>query len=414
MDDKIKDLFSSKLGSFEPEVPASVWGGIDQLLSQMPAIPTPDASISQASNATTTAAKAGGALKTTLIAVGVAASVAAGAFLVYNSTDVDMPQVAEEPKAKELIEEPREEVVVDEITKVLAQADFVKPLARRNRSVDESQEIAAVPADTSVPESKEEEAVTEEAEVLETKEATETEAIPEVIQNFFKKDISFGVKTNVGTLSSDVNDKGGEILFSHADRSAEFMKLLKDENKEYELSHNQPISVGLTISKNLSPRFSLETGLMFTYLSSKVKSNSIVNIKEEQVFGYLGIPIYLNYNFVELHKAKFYISLGAMMQKDIYGKYTSRLLGMQNVLDIGMSPEILYAEPSYLRKNISQSNWQFSSHLSVGVAYPIYRRLYIRTSIGGAYYFDAGNEYRTIYSDRNFQLDLNLGLQFDF
>ncbi len=24
--DKIKDLFSSKLGNFEPEVPASVWG----------------------------------------------------------------------------------------------------------------------------------------------------------------------------------------------------------------------------------------------------------------------------------------------------------------------------------------------------------------------------------------------------
>lgn len=409
-DDKIKDLFSSKLGSFEPEVPASVWSGIDQLLSQVPVASTPDATstqaTSQSNNATTTAAKAGGgALKTTLVAVGVAASVAAGVFLVYSPTEVDVPQVVEKIESKVIIEEPKEEVLIDETTKVLAQADFVRPRTTKKAEDVESQELV-VDATVTLPEEEEEEAAEENLEVLDVKEEQAEESIPLVVKEFFKKDISFGLRTNAGALASDVDNRGGEILFSHDDRSADFTDMLKGENEEYELSHKQPISVGLTVSKNLSPRFSIETGLMFTYLSSNVKSNSSVNIKEEQVFGYLGIPIYLNYNFLELHKAKFYISLGAMMQKDIYGKYTSRL--------VGVPPEMLYMEPSYLRKNISQSNWQFSSHLNIGVAYPIYRRLYIRTSIGGAYYFDAGNEYRTIYSDRKFQLDLNLGLRFDF
>ena len=39
--DKIKDLFSSKLKDFEVDVPASVWGGLDVLLSQQRA-PTAD------------------------------------------------------------------------------------------------------------------------------------------------------------------------------------------------------------------------------------------------------------------------------------------------------------------------------------------------------------------------------------
>lgn len=419
-DDKIKDLFSSKLNSFEPEVPASVWGGIDQLLSQMPVTPTPDAASqsgaqagSQAGNAATAVAKTGAVLKTTLITIGIAASVAAGVFLVYDPAEVEVPQIVEEMKPNELIEEPREEMLVDEKTKVLAQADFVKPRQRRVSdvsAVQEQEEVAAV----TTPEVEEEEKVVEKSEVKETKEEQAEEIIPLPVQKFFKKDISFGVKTNAGALDRDVDNKGGDVLFSHSDRSVEFTDMLEDENKEYELSHRQPISVGLTLSKSLSPRFSIETGLMFTYLSSRVKSNSSVNIKEEQVFGYLGIPIYLNYNFLDVHRAKFYISLGAMMQKDIYGKYTSRLVGVQTIYDKDMQSEILYAEPSYLKKNISQSNWQFSTHLNVGVAYPIYRRIYIRTSIGGAYYFDAGNEYRTIYSDRKFQLDLNLGLRFDF
>lgn len=414
-DDKIKDLFSSKLNSFEPEVPASIWGGIDQLLSQVPPAQAPDVSSSQAGNTATTAAKAGGAaLKTTLIATGVAASIAAGVFLVYESGDVDIPQIVEEVQPKEIIATPLEEEIVEPTTKVLAQADFVKPRATKSlaspmMAVEESVETEQVEEKTEVKEAKVEE--TKEVSVME-----ETEELPPLpIPKFFKKDISIGVRTNAGVMSSDVNQNGGDLLFSRNDRNSEFTDALRRENKEYELNHKQPISVGLTVSKSLSPRLSLETGLMFTYLSSRIVSNSVTNIKEDQTFGYLGIPIYLNYNFYEFQKAKFYISLGAMMQKDVYGRYTSKLIdGKDRMFSPDFSADVLYAEPTYMKKNISQSNWQFSSHLTVGASYPIYRRLYIYTSIGGAYYFDAGNEYRTIYSDREFQLDLNLGLRFDF
>ncbi len=419
--DKIKDLFSSKLDSFEPEVPASVWGGIDQLLSQIPVAPSPDAASSQAGGASSqtgnvagAAAKSGAALKTTLIAVGVAASVAAGVFLVYTPDEIqEQPYVVEEIQTEKVIEEQHEERVLEETTKVLAQADFVKPRTMKESVpgviAEEAAEKPILAAEETQPKK-----VEEKEEAKPEEEQAEEALSPLPIPKFFKKDISFGVKGSAGAMSRDIDNRGGGVLFSTDDRSGEFTDMLEDENRDYELAHKQPISFGMTISKSLSPHFSLETGLMFTYLSSKITSNSSVNIKEEQKFGYLGIPIYLNYNFIELHRTKFYISLGVMMQKDIYGRYTSTLIGVKDIGGIDFPSEVLYGEPGYLKKNISQSNWQFSSHLTIGVAYPIYQRLYINTSIGGAYYFDAGNEYRTIYSDRKFQLDLNLGLRFDF
>lgn len=419
--DKIKDLFSSKLDGFEPEVPASVWGGIDQLLSQMPIATSPDAAStqsgggsSQAGNVASTVAKSGAALKTTLIAVGVAASVATGVFLVYTPDEIqEQPSVVEETRSEKVIEEQHEEIVVDETTKVLAQADFVKPRTMKQSvpGIVEEEYVERTVVDVVETKVKE---VEEKEEAMPDEEQAEEALIPLAIPKFFKKDISFGIKGSAGAMSRDIDDKGGGVLFSNNDRSGEFTDMLKSENRDYELAHKQPISFGITVSKSLSPQFSLETGLMFTYLSSKITSNSSVNIKEEQTFGYLGIPIYLNYNFMELYRTKFYISLGVMMQKDIYGRYTSTLMGVKNIEGIDYPSEVLFGEPGYLKKNISQSHWQFSSHLTIGAAYPIYQRLYINTSIGGAYYFDAGNEYRTIYSDRKFQLDLNLGLRFDF
>lgn len=419
-DDKIKDLFSSKLNGFEPEVPASVWGGIDQLLSQLPPAQAPEPTSSQATNATTVAKTGGAALKTTLIAVGVAASVATGVFLAYDSKVGDVPHIVEEVTPKEIVEEIAPMDVVEENTKVLAQADFVRStsVAKHNRASAPAnsvygEETAEVKI-ASVKAIEEKAEVEEQTESLISEHQEEAEILAPSIPKFLKEDISIGVRASLGVSSSRVKESGGDMLFSRNDRSSEFMDMLKAENKEYELSHNLPISVGLTVSKQLSSSFSLETGLVFTYLSSNIKSTSDLEIKEKQTFGYLGIPIYLNYNFLELHKAKFYISLGAMMQKDVYGRYTSRLAGGQYMLGLGIPADVLYGESADLKRSISQSHWQFSSHFAIGASYPIYRKVFVYTSVGGAYYFDAGNEYRTIYSDKKFQMDVNLGLRVDF
>lgn len=229
------------------------------------------------------------------------------------------------------------------------------------------------------------------------------------------KGFSLGIKADANLFADNISQRGGAMMFSRSERSAVFNELLKEENGEFELEHKQPISFGITISKQIAPRLSLETGLIYTHLSSKIKSNSVFNISETQTFEYLGVPLSLNYSLYEFGKGKIYISAGGMIQKDIKGKYISNMnVSISDLENINIANDIFYTEPYYIKQKIDQSKPQFSVHATLGVSYPLYRRLYIYGAVGGAYYFDAGNQYRTIYSDKKTQLNLNLGVKFDF
>ncbi|MDU1892106.1 MAG: hypothetical protein E6767_15590 [Dysgonomonas sp.] len=415
--DKIKDLFASKLGSFEPEVPASVWGGLDQLLSNMP-IPTadpsssavPDPSSSASSSATNAASAAGKAsiIKTAAISVGLVAAVVTGVLVLPDKEKVQTPEP--EPVVTEVIDS-IEDNMVDTLDNT-----FVMPLPTLKQFAQ-----AELPKEEDIPEIEPiNEADLPEKEEKEIEEFEFKEQLAESIT--FWPDIakklkgaSVGFVTNAGLLADQGHHQGGGVLFSRRERSTAFNNLLDSENSEYILDHKQPISFGVTFSKEISSNLSLETGLVYTHLSSKITSTSKFQIEEKQSFDYLGIPLNLNYTFYKLGKAKFYLTVGGMIQKDIKGQYTSHLgFTQKDITDLGFGGGLFYEEPYYIKNSIKQSNPQFSVHSNLGVAYPLYKKLYIYSTIGGAYYFDAGNKYRTIYSDKKTQLDLNLGIKFDF
>lgn len=422
--DKIKDLFSSKLNNFEPEVPASVWNRIDLLLPQMPSVaevsdPSSSATSDPSAGASKGASSAGktSLIKTIAIVAGLAAAVAVG--VIFVPKDVVMP-VTEDTQKEIVAEETRDSIqqIEDSIPNAIAP---LTPLAQA--SVAAKVEKKSAPEEIVKPteelvhsKPKEEEPKEEKRKQVSHKIDTLLPA-SEYIPPVDKKPsggIALALAANAGLASENISKTGTDLLFSAPVRSAKFIDLLKEENSQFYLEHNQPISLGLTISKRIAPRFSIETGLVYTYLSSRLTSASSFNIKESQRFYYLGIPFYINYTLYKAGKTNIYLSAGAMVQKDVRGEYVSNvnipiLGGVSNdVL------EIFYSEPYYIKKSISQSNLQLSTHLNLGVSYPIYRKVSLYGAFGGAYYFDAGNEYRTIFSDRPFQLDLNLGVRFDF
>ena len=103
------------------------------------------------------------------------------------------------------------------------------------------------------------------------------------------------------------------------------------------------------------------------------------------------------------------------VQKDVYGKMISNMdFSIRDFEDKVAVADIFHSEPYYIRKTVKQSNPQVSVRSTLGVSYPLYKKMYIYGTIGGAYYFDAKNKYRTIYSDKKTQLDVNLGIKFDF
>lgn len=174
------------------------------------------------------------------------------------------------------------------------------------------------------------------------------------------------------------------------------------------MDHAQPVSAGITISKNIIDKLAIETGIVYTYLHSRTNNSSInYSNRETQSFHYLGIPLNLNYYFANIGNLGLYASIGGMIEKDIYGKYISR--GEITSGDLaGSSDEMI-------TRKIKQENPQLSVNAGFGLSYPLYKGISLYGKVGGAYYFDAKNhQYKTIYSDKQINLDLNAGIKFDF
>ena len=174
-----------------------------------------------------------------------------------------------------------------------------------------------------------------------------------------------------------------------------------------EMQHAQPVSVGVTVSKEVINNLYIETGLNYTYLHSTVKNTNIgVENNETQEIHYLGVPLNVNYNLLSIHRLKVYASMGVMVEKDLYGtrKYRSKAVNEY-------SEEV---NSEWEKKDIKQKNLQLSVNAGLGVSVPVYKNLNLYGKIGGAYYFDAKNEYKTIYSDRKVLMDLNVGLRVEF
>ncbi|MDR2954935.1 MAG: PorT family protein [Prevotella sp.] len=408
--DKIKDLFSSKLKDFEPDVPASVWGGLDQLLSQQPtptADPSSSGSSSSAGSSATTVAKAS-LLKTVLITIGVAAAIVTGVILIPKGEDTIEPEenkttITEEPQTEEA------DTVVEKSPVILPVKKYLSREIEPELPVEEK-----IPQESQEPiREKEPEKPDEEEEILSDAPAQLT--VAELPKRSKAKGFSLSASVSAGLLSENRNQNGGGFLFSRTQRSEVFIDALSKENKEFKMVHRQPVSFGLKVSKGLTSNLSLETGIVYTYLSSKITSSSIFDIHETQTFHYLGIPVSLNYTFYRLGKADLYLSLGGTVQKDISGKYESSMgFSKMDMEDKALAYQLYHNEPYFIRESIEQSKPQFSTHLKLGIAYPIYKKLYLYGTIGGAYYFDVHNKYPTIFSDKKVQLDLNMGIKFDF
>ncbi|MDR2954125.1 MAG: hypothetical protein LBV43_03490 [Prevotella sp.] len=420
--DKIKDLFSSKLNNFEPEVPASIWGGLDQILSNQaapindPASSTSSTTSSSTSSSTTSTATAAGkatVIKTVALVAGLAAAIATGVFVL--TPDKQVLQIEQPAPIIQPVETTIDSIV--EIDSLVQIAEPVFATLVQKSTVETPIEEPGKTKEQPLPE-------IEEIELSKTKEpknvtSTEAPLVVRQIYDVFSKPIteglSLGITSNIGLFSADVNERGGGLLMSQNIRSKAFMEALAEENQEFYLKHKQPISFGITVSKELSSRLSLETGFIYTHLSSELTSGSMLQIKETQTFDYIGVPLSLNYKFYKFDKAYLYLSVGGMIQKDIRGQLVSNMIhSLPEVEGPGIFEEVFPSEPSYIKKRIKQLKPQFSIISSVGISYPLYKKLYLYGTIGGAYYFDVGNRYRTIYSDKKTQLDLNLGIKFDF
>jgi len=173
------------------------------------------------------------------------------------------------------------------------------------------------------------------------------------------------------------------------------------DSKKTNIHHRIPFNVGLSAEYYLMPRLSLQFGVSYAYLVSDWKTNGVYHTKEERRLHFVGIPVSLSYTIAEWNKVRFYASAGAKAEVNVAGRQKMRLFSDDNVIALE-------------EEKVRMKEWQWSVNAGLGASYPLVRFMSLFAEVGGAYYFDNGSAIETIYAEKPFNLNLQVGLRFGF
>lgn len=181
------------------------------------------------------------------------------------------------------------------------------------------------------------------------------------------------------------------------------MLLTHEEESSTEVRHRQPVRAGVSFRYNFTRRWGIETGLVYSFLSSEMESGNRDQYSSttEQTLHYIGIPLKASYSFLDRKHFTLYASAGGMVEKCIYGKVRSgsSIGGMDTVI-------------SEDRVSIRPLQWSVSAE--AGVQWNITPLLGIYAEPGVSWHFDNGSMVSTIYKEKPFNFNLEFGLRFSF
>ena len=172
--------------------------------------------------------------------------------------------------------------------------------------------------------------------------------------------------------------------------------------REIDMHHNLPLRFGLSVRYDFNSRFGIESGLVYSRLSSDLSGGARQNIKGQQVLHYMGVPLNIKYRIASWRSFSLYASAGVMMEKCVDGSLTKEELSNTSS-DIKTSSI-----------GISEDALQWSSNIAADLQFDITRHIGVYIEPGISYYFDNRSEVRNIYKDRPFNFNLNLGLRYTF
>jgi hypothetical protein len=238
--------------------------------------------------------------------------------------------------------------------------------------------------------------------------AAESESIPPESPTASPRKWGFGM--GLGGLTQN----SGEVVNTYVLRSSNYMEdeellalnAAPDQNlgksPRTNIKHKTPISFGLSVSRRLSNRFSLQTGLVYSFLISDWETQATAyNTKTRQALHFVGIPLSLSYKIAEWNRFQVYASAGAMGEVNVAGKL--RVKRFSNSLE---------TDVSYINQRMKE--WQWSVNARAGISYPLIPHIHAFAEIGGAYYFDNGSDMETIYSDKPFNMNPQVGFRLSF
>lgn len=164
--------------------------------------------------------------------------------------------------------------------------------------------------------------------------------------------------------------------------------------------HDAPVTIGLAVNKKLNERWSLESGLQYTYLKSDFTTGDEYRIQETQKIHYLGIPLRVSYRWGSFRKFSFYSTAGVQVDIPLKGK-----LNTSHITD---------SIPMHIGSHSLSVPLQWSINGSAGVQYHLTPHIsfYIEPTIN--YYIPDGSGLRTIRKEHPVTFTIPAGLRFSW
>ena len=167
-------------------------------------------------------------------------------------------------------------------------------------------------------------------------------------------------------------------------------------------NHHQPIRVGLSLRYAINPRWSLLTGINYSYLQSDFSSyNNRTSTDKKQKLHYIGIPVNLSYTLWQKKKFNLYLIAGAQAEKLVKGQ-TETTTTQHNQSTTSNT------------ENVHENKLVFSTNTSLGVEYQLGKFIGLFAEPGVSYYFKNGSGIESSYTEKPFNFNFNLGVRVNF
>lgn len=170
--------------------------------------------------------------------------------------------------------------------------------------------------------------------------------------------------------------------------------LMTTKRRDLSYDHDLPIKIGVSLRYNIDERWSIVTGVNYSYLHSTFTINDNPDHNGSQKLHYIGIPVAASLNIWQNDQLKLYITAGGTAEKLLKGNMKETTPG-----DVTEETKL------------TESRLQWSMQGAAGVEYNITPALGLYVEPGVSHHFNNHSDIQNIYKEKPWNFSLNLGFR---
>ena len=166
-----------------------------------------------------------------------------------------------------------------------------------------------------------------------------------------------------------------------------------------QITYLTPVSFGFVIQKPIDKRLKLESGLVYTYLSTNFRNGGMQQSTADLHLHYIGVPLNLIALIMDNSKWEFYLSGGGMLEKGIRSIYIqNQNFGNQTITTTAST-------------NIAGFQWSINGAIGTTYKFQKHMGIYFEPKIS---YFFNDNQPISGRTDQPVSVGLTAGLRYQF